>query len=116
MFNVVNQVSLGAGSSIVDLQDVDIKALDNVGIKDGQANIFENILHAGIDPISKASENMQDKISSINNAQQETGGVVEPSKLIGLQNEMSHLVVGVTVATKILNSGIKAVNELTHIQ
>ncbi len=117
MINTINSVTLGTDSGSTDLPSIDMGALDESNtIKNSQADIFESILHTGLDPINSANNDMQHSINAIAEAQQKVGGIVDPSLLTGLQTQMSYLVVGVTVATKVVNASVKSINELAHIQ
>ncbi len=116
MLNIINSVDMSSNSAVADSKSIDINAIDNVNANGGHADMFDNVLHAFLDPINQAGNEMQNTVSEINDVQQKNGGLIETTQLIDLQNKGSHFIVNVTVATKVLNAGVKSINELVHTQ
>jgi hypothetical protein len=88
--------------------------IDNLDSNLSSSNIFEKIIHAGLDPISSAQNNLTTQINHLSAST--SGGIIEPEALTSIQQESNNLVVEVTVAAKVIGQSQKALTELTHLQ
>jgi hypothetical protein len=109
---IINDVTRNSTDNNLDLDNIFHANNINVGAVDPNlGDVFASI----VSPVLSGNSDISTQISNIVKTAQETGSLPQ-DEMLKLQMASGLMSQNVTITSKVVNLGIKFVNELTHLQ
>jgi len=127
MIHTTNQLNMDALQDMNNIdsgmKNLDLNKLDALNDQntltagvDPNTGVFENILVSGLDKLNSSEKSVASNVDALSNKlSTDPTTITDPSLLNNLQAAMATDVTNFTVGAKVVNLGVKFVNEMTHL-